>query len=213
MLRLLRLLVVPALLALAGPSLAAPFTVLGWDLGENITAQYNGSTQSFNTVLFRENANGVLGTSFCADLGQTISTGTYTDFIAYNPSAAPSTAPQGSFVFAAQIANVWSNNIPGLATTLGITQVQAITGVQAAIWESVYGDAFAVTSMSAGAQSAYNYVRAQAYTGYGNTMLYRSLTRQDQLFTPPVPEPTAMILFGAGALLVGRTLARRRQLA
>jgi hypothetical protein len=44
-------------------------------------------------------------------------------------------------------------------------------------------------------------------------MLYHSRTRQDQLFTPPVPEPSALFVFGAGALLVGHALVRRRRQA
>jgi hypothetical protein len=31
------------------------------------------------------------------------------------------------------------------------------------------------------------------------------------MFTPPVPEPSAVLLFGTGALLVGRSLRRRLQ--
>jgi len=67
--------------------------------------------------------------------------------------------------------------------------------------------------MSAGAWSVYQRVLGFNYAGYGNTLLYHSRYRQDQLFTPPVPEPSAMFVFGAGALLVGRTLLRRRKQA
>ena len=64
--------------------------------------------------------------------------------------------------------------------------------------------------MSAGAYRVYEYVLGSRYNSYGHTTLYYSRTNQDQLFTPPIPEPSAMIVFGAGVLLVGRTLLRRR---
>jgi hypothetical protein len=216
---LFRSLSLVAALLFASPSLAVSFTVLGWDAGETVGVSFNGSSRSFATALFRESVDGVsgIGTSFCTDLLQTISTGTY-NFTAYDPAAAEAagfaaTAPSRQFLFAAEIANAWSPNIGALASTLGITQVQAITGVQVAIWEAVYGDSFSVLSMSAGAQRAFDYVDGLSYSGYGNTQLYYSSTRQDQLFTPPIPEPSAMFVFGAGALLVGQALRRRRQLA
>ena len=65
--------------------------------------------------------------------------------------------------------------------------------------------------MSAGAFEVYEHVLGSSYASYGKTVLYHSRVRQDQLFTPPVPEPSAMIVFAAGALLVGRTLLRRRR--
>jgi hypothetical protein len=214
--RLLQMLMLTAVLLVAAPSFAVSFTVLGWDLGQTVGVTLNGTSRSVATALFRESVDGVLGTSFCADLLQTISTGTYTDFIAYDPAVADgmpsldSPPPPRQFVFAAQISNAWSNDIDALAATLGVLKVEAITGVQTAIWEAVYGDAFSVTSMSAGAQKAFAYVSGLSYDGYGQTLLYVSGTRQDQLFTPPVPEPSAMLVFGVGAALVGRTLWRRR---
>lgn len=219
MLRLLQTLTLSAVLLTAAPSFAVSFTVLGWDLGQTVGVEFNGTSRSVATALFRESVDGVLGTSFCTDLLQTISTGTYTDFVAYDPAVAdgmPSLddpPPPRQFVFAAQISNAWSNNIDALASSLGVLKVDAITGVQVAIWEAVYGDAFSVTSMSTGAQKAFDYVSGLSYGSYGQTLLYFSPTRQDQLFSPPVPEPSAMLVFGAGALLVGRSLMRRRQQA
>jgi hypothetical protein len=214
--RSLRMLLLSAVLLPAAPSLAVSFTVLGWDAGQTVGVSFNGDSRSVATALFHESVDGVLGTSFCTDLLQTISTGTYSDFVAYDPAVAdgmPSLdvpAPPRQFVFAAQISSAWSNEIDVLAASLGVTKVQAITGVQVAIWEAVYGDAFAWTSMSAGAQKVFGYVSGLTYGGYGQTLLYVSGTRQDQLFTPPVPEPSAMLVFGVGGALVGRALVRRR---
>ena len=216
--RSLRLLAMAALLLFAAPSFATSFTVTGYELGEAIRVQFNGQSRTFWTAHFQEEVDGVVGTSFCADLSQTIGANTYTNFVATDPTAAEGAAfaagtPQRKFVFAAKIADRWGNDLGWLQTNLGVTETQAITGVQAAIWEAVYGNAFAATSasMSAGAFQVYQHVLGSKYSDYGRTLLYYSSTKQDQLFTPPIPEPSAMIVFGAGALLVGRTLMRRRQ--
>ncbi len=217
--RLLRFISTAALLLLAAPSFASTFTVLGWDAGEVINVKFNNQTKSFWTVQFHEDVDGVQGTSFCADLSQTIGKAAYSNFVAHDPAAAESQSfaagpPVRKFVFAATIADKWGNSLSWLESHLGVTRVQAITGVQAAVWEAVYGSSFTATSasMSKGAFAAYEYVLGfNGYNGYGNTALYYSRTNQDQLFTPPVPEPSAMFVFGAGALLVGRSLLRRRK--
>ena len=219
--RSLRLLVLATLLLFAVPSFATSFSVLGWDAGEVVKVQFNGQARSFWTVQFHENVDGVVGTSFCADLSQTIGKTTYSNFVANDPAAAQNQAfasgtPKRQFVFAATIADKWGNSLGWLESKLGVTHVQAITGVQAAVWEAVYGNSFtaASSSMSAGAFKAFQYVLGfKGYVGYGKTQLYYSRWNQDQLFTPPVPEPSAMFVFAAGALLVGRSLLRRRQLA
>jgi hypothetical protein len=216
--RSLRLLAIAALLLFAAPSFATSFTVTGYDLGEAIRVQFNGQSRTFWTAHFQEKVDGVVGTSFCADLSQTIGKNTYTNFVATDPAAAESASfatgtPQRKFVFAAKIADRWGNDLGWLQANLGVTETQAITGVQAAIWEAVYGNTFTATSasMSAGAFQVFEYVLGSRYSDYGHTQLYYSRTNQDQLFTPPIPEPSALLVFGAGALLVGSTLARRRQ--
>jgi len=209
-----------ALALISAPALAVSFQVTGWDLGETVNATLSGQVRSFATAQFHVNVDGVIGTSFCADLAQHIGQATYASFSAYDPAAAESQsfagAPQRQFAFAATIADKWGNSLDWLQQNLGVTQVQAITGVQTAVWEAVYGDAFdaASSSMSAGAFRAFEYVLGfNGYQGYGQTQLYFSGSGQDQLFTPPVPEPSAMFVFGAGALLVGRSLVRRRRQA
>jgi len=217
--RSLRILVLLAVALLGAPAFATSFQVTGWELGETVRVNFLGSTRNFATAQFHAVVDGVAGTSFCADLSQYINVGTYSQFGAYDPAAAESQAfaysPRRRFVWAAQIADHWGNEIGWLSSNLGVTRVQAITGIQSAIWEAVYNSGFRATSasMSAGAWSAYQYVLGTSYSGYGNTLLYYSRTRQDQLFTPPVPEPSALIVFGAGALLVGNALVRRRQQA
>jgi hypothetical protein len=219
--RSLRMFAIAALVLLAAPAFAVSFQVTGWDLGETIGVSFNGQARQFTTVQFHESVDNVVGTSFCADLSQYIGKATYTSFAAYDPAAAETQSfasgpPKRQFVFAATIANKWGNSLDWLEQELGVTHVQAITGVQAAVWEAVYGNAFSATSgsMSAGAFRVFGYVLGfKGYTGYGQTQLYYSRTNQDQLFTPPIPEPSALFVFGAGALLVGRSLTRRRQQA
>ena len=218
--RSLRILTMAALVLCSAPAFATTvFQVTGWDLGETVRATFNNQVRSIPTALFHEVVDGVTGTSFCADLSQFLGVGTYTSFSAFDPAQAetqPFAAgpPSRKFVWAAQIVDRWGNNLSVLASQLGVTQVQALTGVQVAVWEAVYGDAFTATSasMSANAFRVFSHVIGVKYSGYGNTQLYYSSTRQDQLFTPPVPEPSAILAFGVGALLVGRSLlARRRQ--
>ena len=215
--RSLRILVLLAAALLGSPALATSFQVTGWELGETVNVTFLGSARSFATAQFHEVVDGVGGTSFCADLSQYVGVGTYTDFVAYDPTAAESQAfassPTRRCAWAARIAGHGGNDSGWLSSSLGVTRVQAITGVQAAIWEAVYNGNFTATaaSMSVGAWSAYQHVLGANYSGYGATMLYHSRTRQDQLFTPPVPEPSAMIVFGAGALLVAHRLLRRRR--
>jgi len=219
--RSLRILAIAAVVLLSAPAFAVSFQVTGWDLGETVRVTFLNQAHSFTTVQFHENVDGVVGTSFCADLSQYIGKATYTNFVAYDPAAAEKQSfaagpPKRQFVFAATIADKWGNSLDWLQQNLGVTHVQAVTGVQAAVWEAVYGNSFSATSgsMSAGAFRVFAYVLGfKGYTGYGQTQLYYSRTNQDQLFTPPIPEPSAMFVFGAGALLVGRSLTRRRQLA
>jgi hypothetical protein len=216
--RFLRALTVAALLLLSAPAFALSFQVTGWDLGETLKVTFAGQSRSFHTAQFHEIVDGVVGTSFCADLSQTLGVGTYTSFAAYDPTAAESQsfatgAPPRKFTFAATIVDEWGNRLSWLENKLGVTRVQAISGVQAAVWEAIYGDAFTATSssMSAGAYRVFEYVLGfRGYDGVGGTLLYYSRTHQDQLFTPPVPEPSALIVFGAGAILIGRSLLRRR---
>lgn len=216
--RSLRALAAAALLLLSAPAFAVSFQVTGWDLGETIRVSFAGQARSFATAQFHEIVGGVIGTSFCADLSQTLGVGTYTSFTAYDPTLAESQSfaagpPARRFAFAATIVDKWGNSLSWLESKLGVTRVQAISGVQAAVWEAVYGNAFTATSssMSTGAYRVFEFVLGfRGYDGAGATQLYYSPTRQDQLFTPPVPEPSALVVFGAGALLIGRALRRRR---
>lgn len=214
--RSLRLLAIAALLLGAAPSFATTFSVLGWTPGESINVTLGGASRTVLTAQFNELLDGVAGTSFCVDLSQHINRGSFTEFVEYDPAAAESMpladgSPPREFIFAAQIVEAWSSRFGELEATLSVTDVQVITGLQAAVWKAVYGSAFTLNTLSAGARSVYDYVLRQPYASYGNTTLLYSGTRQDQLFTPPIPEPSALLVFAAGALLVGRGLRRRLQ--
>lgn len=216
--RSFRLLAMTALLLAAAPSFATSFSVLGWTTGESIGITFAGVKQSVTTAQFHDVLDGVAGNSFCVDLSQYLNKGTFSEFVEYDPSAGEHQAFAGGatprhFVLAAQIADAWSNRLGWLQTQLHVTPVQVITGLQAAIWEAVYTNKFTATKMSTGAQSVFSYVLGRHYTGYGDTTLLYSRLRQDQLFTAPVPEPSALLAFGVGALLVGGALVRRRRAA
>ncbi len=212
--RAIHWLLLPTLLATASPALATPFTVLGWENGLSVSVNLSGANMSVLAVQFHEDLAGVIGTSFCTELTQHIGTGGPWEFTVYDPTVAETAIgggdPSRSFVWAAQISNAWANGLDALDALAGVTRAEAITGVQLAVWEAVYGDAFTINAMTAGTQSVYDYV-LHPYSGYGSTVIVASSVRQDQLFTPPVPEPGAIAVFGLGALLVGEAVRRRQR--
>jgi hypothetical protein len=96
--------------------------------------------------------------------------------------------------------------------TTGITRVQAITGVQAAIWQGIYGGNMVDrSSLSAGAQTVYDRIMSTQYTGESNSLIVELRLRQDQVITGqnPVPEPSAALVFGFGTLVAGCALRQR----
>lgn len=201
-----------ALLA-ASPSLATSFTVHSYSLGERIalsdgtrvwTAQLDVSLEGV--------ANHV--EAFCVDLDSTISTGNYTVNQVLDAFSSPS--PAGETPRNLAWAGYVMQNFGGvdLLAVGGITKTQAITGLQAAIWEGIYGGGrIDVTSLSANARSVFEKIMAHGQDPLvGNGSLVVDLRGfQDQIIrgSQPVPEPSAALIFGLGIAVVGRCVRRR----
>jgi hypothetical protein len=97
--------------------------------------------------------------------------------------------------------------------TTGITRAQAITGVQAAIWQGIYGgNMVSRSSLSAGARLVYDEIMRSRDTGTDNSWIAEFRGYQDQVWgggTRPIPEPSAALVFGLGTLVTGTVLRRR----
>lgn len=224
LLRSLRLAVaVAAGLFAASPALALSFDTTGTvpGLGSARTIKYTldrpgalpDVTNTVYVVAFEATLDGVDGRSFCVDVLHTLAVpGTYHAVVeAIGPD----------HLEAAQIANRWSHDLGGLASSLGISLADAAAGVQEAIWKSVYDQPAGLgviafhRALTAGEQAAFQVASNPLYwNGVGSTQLLRltdslGRTRQAQLFTPAVPEPSALLVFGIGSLLVGHTLRKR----
>jgi len=170
-------------------------------------------TNTVYVVAFQATLDGVDGRSFCVDVLHSLSVpGSYQAVVeAIGPA----------YLEAAQIANRWSHDLGSLAGSLGISLADAAAGVQEAIWKSVYDEPAGLgviafhRALTAGEQAAFQMASNPLYwNGVGSTQLLRltdslGRTRQAQLFTPAVPEPSALLVFGIGSLLVGRSLRTR----
>ena len=87
----------------------------------------------------------------------------------------------------------------------GTTRDHAITGVQAAIWEDLYGDALDTinrATLSAGALDVFDEIMAE-FPGAidGGALIIDLPGNQDQVIANPVPEPSAALIFGLGTVL------------
>lgn len=194
-------------LLLGGTARATSFTVHSWEWGTgNVEFLRDGTVDTVHAALLQATLDGYGdGFSFCVDLDHYIGAGGYNGLV-LDPGDA--TTETRNYAGAAAIANYWTYHLEDLGS-----RGDAITGVQAAIWDVLYGDALTILSLGSGAQSAYDQVMAQLYSGYGNTVLV-DLTqsrypKQSQVFTPAVPEPSAALVFALGGLII-TGVARRR---
>ncbi len=195
----------------ANTSMALGFTVYGYDLGENI-ALVGG--QRVWTAELNVGLEGVADhtTSFCVDLYSSIGPGSYTVANVLDAYSSPSPAGETPRNFA------WAGHVMenfgkvDLLVTAGITRDQAITGVQSAIWEGIYGGGkIDRSSLSSGAQQIYDKILATNVTGDGNAVVVDLRGWQDQVIigSNPVPEPSAALVFGMGTLVAGGFVRRR----
>jgi hypothetical protein len=207
----------------ASPAFALPFQTTGTvpGLGSARTIKYTLNqpgalpdvTNTVYVVAFQSTLDGVDGTSFCVDVLHGLSVpGTYNAVVeAISPA----------YLEAAQIANRWANDLGALSSSLGISLADAAAGVQEAVWKSVYDQPAGLgvisfhRALTAGEQAAFAYANDPTHwNGVGSTQLLRltdasGRIRQAQLFTPAVPEPSALLVFGVGSLLVGASLRKR----
>jgi hypothetical protein len=216
--RLKLVLFVSALALLAAtPSMAtlsaAPgtFVVYGYQLGERISLADGNRVW---TAQLDVSLGGVADhvASFCVDLDSSISIGTYTvnNVLDAYSSASPAGETPRDLAWAGHVIENFGN-IGALAVG-GITTQQAITGVQAAIWEGIYGGGkIDVSSLSYNAQQVFNQIMATEVQGDGPAIVVDLRGYQDQVIGggSAVPEPSAALIFGLGSVVAG-TVVRRR---
>ena len=181
-------------------------TIPGLGTAHVVSYTILGNNEAAYAVGFDATLNGVKGVSFCGDLLHEIG---------LNQTYTATTQDLGSlnagYTTAAKMAQAWSFNLASLGPNLS----DAAAGTQLAIWETIYGTNFTITSpLNAGTQAAYNQVLGTDYSqlGVGNTVFLDvksgATSKQDHFFTPTgpaTPEPGAAILFSAGlAIFAGR---------
>jgi hypothetical protein len=207
----------PLLIAMLGasPALALEFRVHGYDLGERISLSDGRRVYTAELEASVEGIEGRVDT-FCVDLDTTISSPA-----SYHARALidayTGVSPEGErprdFAWAGHVVDHFA--VDTLAID-GITRRQAITGVQSAIWEGIYGGGIVnVGSLSTGARSVYEQIMGSvpsslsAFAPTGRALIVELDGVQDQVFSSPVPEPGAAMLFGLGIVLAGRHSRRR----
>jgi len=204
-------------LFLAGSASATPQSYVINDtiptLGNAQVVSYTiyGQSESAYAVGFAAQLDGVKGVSFCGDLLHSIG-------LNQNYQASPidlGTLSAG-YTIAAKMAQRWSFDLGSLGGSLA----DAAAGTQLAIWATIYGNAFTVTSnLNVGTIAAYNTVLGTDYTnlGIGNTVFLDVSSsggrtqNQDHFFTPggpATPEPGAGLLFSAGLAIVAFQMRR-----
>ena len=201
----------------ATSSQATGFTVHSYELGERIrlhkgmrvtTAQLNVSVENIVSRV----------PSFSVDVyTKRLGVGRYDarGILDADVAVAPAGERARNFAWAGHVMETFGNDVARLVTS-GITRTQAITGVQSAIWEGIYGGKMVVRgSLSHGARRVFDEIMRSRDTGTDNSWIAEFRGHQDQVYggprpSPnPVPEPSAALIFGLGTLVTG-TLLRRR---
>lgn len=199
-----------ALLA-AGAASAATFTVHSYELGQRI--RLSNGTQIY-TAQLDVSVEGIAShvPSFCVDLQTSITVGGYT--INQIIDAGTGTSPVGeaarNFAWAGHVMENFGN--VNLLVGDGISRTEAITGVQAAIWEGIYaGTTIDVTSLSLDARRVFDRIMATSIQGDGSALVVDLSGYQDQVIlgSNPVPEPSAALVFGLGSVVAGSLIRRR----
>ena len=208
-------------LFMAAPALALDFTVHSYDLGEKISVAGHGDVWTAELTVSLEGVADDVA-SFCVDLDTYISRGSYPTIGVYDAHSAPAgaaDAPSGTrdFAWASHVMVTYGHDVDALAADMGVTRDQAITGVQAAIWDRLYGAPIVdASSMSAGARLVFNDIVADhGVADYAKGGLIVDLPKnQDQIIvgrpSNAVPEPSAALVFGLGTVVAGSFVKRRR---
>ena len=168
----------------------------------------NGLAENAYAVAFDASLGGTKGVSFCGDLLHTIGLDQ-----TYAASPIDVGGLAAGYAMAVKMAQRWSFDLGSLASGLA----DAAAGAQLAIWETIYGNQFTLTSaLSVGTLAAYNTALGTDYSGLGmgnSVLLDVSLgttPKQGHIFTPgpSIPEPGAALLYSAGLVIVAHALRR-----
>lgn len=208
-------------LFMAAPALALDFTVHSYDLGEKIDVAGHGSVWTAELNVSLETVADEVA-SFCVDLDTYISRGSYPTVGVYDAASAPAganAAPSGArdFAWAGHVMMTYGHDVDALAADKGVTRDQAITAVQAAIWDRLYGASIVdASSLSAGARMVFHDIVADhGVADYAKGALIVDLPKnQDQVIagpSHPVPEPSAALVFGLGTVVAGSFVKRRQR--
>jgi hypothetical protein len=204
-------LLVTAALLLAGQAGAASFTVTDYTLGYRVSYELQGDAGRAWTAQLQATLDGAVGTSLCADLEQYIGIGTFEGEV-----YAPGDLAGYDYSAAAAIAHAWANKLETLVGDLGVGVRDAITGVQVAIWQALYdGDLVVDLALleleHPDSIAVLDHVTGGTPAGYGAEMVVLFRSNQDQIFTPGVPEPSALLCFGLGGLVIARSLRSKKR--
>jgi len=206
-------LILAAALVGASSSQAAAFSVHSYELGERIaltngtrvwTARFDVSVESLVSHV----------PSFCVDVYTAIGVGEYTtrDVLDADSAVAPVGERARNFAWAGHVMENFGNDVASLVSS-GISRAQAITGVQAAIWQGIYGgNTINRYSLSTGARHVFDDIMRSSVEGSSDTWIAEFRGVQDQVFvrpTNPIPEPSAALVFGLGMVVAGSVLRRR----
>jgi hypothetical protein len=169
----------------------------------------NGLAENAYAVAFDASLGGTKGVSFCGDLLHTIGLDQ-----TYAASPIDVGGLAAGYATAVKMAQRWSFDLGSLASSLA----DAAAGAQLAIWETIYGNQFTVTSpLGVGAKAAYDTVLGTDYAGLGmgNSVFLNvsmgTTPKQGHIFTPngpSTPEPGAALLYSAGLVIVAHALRR-----
>ena len=196
----------------ASASQATGFTVHSYQLGERI-ALTNG-TRVWTAQLDVSVENLVSHVpSFCVDVFSPITVGQYDarGILDADTAVAPTDERARNFAWAGHVMETFGGDVASLVSS-GITRAQAVTGVQAAIWQGIYGaNMVNRTSLSVGARAVYDRIMRTQDSGVGDALIVELRGRQDQVLIGPraIPEPSAALVFGLGTLVAGSALRRR----
>jgi len=201
---------------MASPALALDFTVHSYDLGERISLQSGRNVWTAELDVSLDTVADHVA-SFCVDLDTYIGVGTYTDATVLDAyTDGPGLSPSGprDFAWAGHVMTRFGYDVDQLVGG-AITRNHAITGVQAAIWEGLYGgamDTIERSSLSVGARDVFDRIMNE-FPGAidGGALIVDLRSNQDQIIANPVPEPSAALVFGLGTVVASSVMRRRER--
>ncbi len=206
---------------------AASLLVNGWTLGERVNVESEARSGWVNTAELDVTIGGQNGFSYCIDLPQGIGGGLSNGWEILEAEAQPRVLRAAWLVEFARPQFDLFLAPTGAGAASGVTQATAIAALQVAIWE-VLGDApgeydleYGEFSIRAGGASAGVMNLARGFLGELESRdldafetsgsWARHASRQDQIVFNPIPEPSSLVLFAAGATLIAFAGTRKRR--